>query len=201
MEQVPPLLIVISGPSGAGKDSVIRRMKELGVPLHFVVTMTTRPPRPGEEDGKDYIFVSEEEFERVLKEGGFLENAIVYGHRYGVPKEQVRKALESGKDVVMRVDVQGARTLRRLVPEAVFIFLIPSSEEELVRRLKARSTEDEKALELRLSIAREEMKSLGEFDYVVINADGRLDEAVQKIMAIITAEKCRTKPRKISFSN
>jgi len=201
MEQVPPLLIVISGPSGAGKDSVIRRMKELGVPLHFVVTMTTRPPRPGEEDGKDYIFVSEEEFERVLKEGGFLENAIVYGHRYGVPKEQVRKALESGKDVVMRVDVQGARTLRRLVPEAVFIFLIPSSEEELVRRLKTRSTEDEKALELRLSIAREEMKSLGEFDYVVINADGRLDEAVQKIMAIITAEKCRTKPRKISFSN
>ncbi len=201
MEQVPPLLIVISGPSGAGKDSVIRRMKELGIPLHFVVTMTTRPPRPGEEDGKDYIFVSEEEFERVLKEGGFLENAIVYGHRYGVPKEQVRKALESGKDVVMRVDVQGARTLRRLVPEAVFIFLIPSSEEELVRRLKTRSTEDEKALELRLSIAREEMKSLGEFDYVVINADGRLDEAVQKIMAIITAEKCRTKPRKISFSN
>jgi len=201
MEQVPPLLIVISGPSGAGKDSVIRRMKELGVPLHFVVTMTTRPPRPGEEDGKDYIFVSEEEFERVLKEGGFLENAIVYGHRYGVPKEQVRKALESGKDVVMRVDVQGARTLRRLVPEAVFIFLIPSSEEELVRRLKTRSTEDEKALELRLSIAREEMKSLGEFDYVVINADGRLDEAVQKIMAIITAEKCRTKPRKISFSS
>jgi guanylate kinase len=200
MEQAPPLLIVISGPSGAGKDSVIRRMKELGVPLHFVVTMTTRPPRPGEEDGKDYIFVSEEEFERVLREGGFLENAVVYGHRYGVPKEQVKKALESGKDVVMRVDVQGARTLRRLVPEAVFIFLIPASEEELVRRLRARSTEDEKDLELRLAIAREEMKSLEEFDYVVINADGRLDEAVQKVMAIITAEKCRTKPRKISFS-
>jgi guanylate kinase len=200
MEQAPPLLIVISGPSGAGKDSVIRRMKELGVPLHFVVTMTTRPPRPGEEDGKDYIFVSEEEFERVLREGGFLENAVVYGHRYGVPKEQVKKALESGKDVVMRVDVQGARTLRRLVPEAVFIFLIPASEEELVRRLRARSTEDEKDLELRLAIAREEMKSLEEFDYVVINADGRLDEAVQKVMAIITAEKCRTKPRRISFS-
>ncbi len=200
MEQSPPLLIVISGPSGAGKDSVIRRMKELGVPLHFVVTMTTRPPRPGEEDGKDYIFVSEEEFERVLREGGFLENAVVYGHRYGVPKEQVKKALESGKDVVMRVDVQGARTLRRLVPEAVFIFLIPASEEELVRRLRARSTEDEKDLELRLAIAREEMKSLEEFDYVVINADGRLDEAVQKVMAIITAEKCRTKPRRISFS-
>jgi guanylate kinase len=175
-------------------------MKELGVPLHFVVTMTTRPPRPGEEDGKDYIFVSEEEFERVLREGGFLENAVVYGHRYGVPKEQVKKALESGKDVVMRVDVQGARTLRRLVPEAVFIFLIPASEEELVRRLRARSTEDEKDLELRLAIAREEMKSLEEFDYVVINADGRLDEAVQKVMAIITAEKCRTKPRRISFS-
>ena len=201
MRQAPPLLIIISGPSGAGKDSVIRRMKELGVPFHFVVTMTTRPPRPGEEDGKDYIFVSEETFEKVLREGGLLENAIVYGHRYGVPKEQVKKALESGKDVVMRIDVQGARTLRQLVPEAVFIFLIPSSEEELVRRLKARSTEDEEALELRLAIAREEMKSLEEFDYVVINADGRLDEAVQKIMAIITAEKCRTKPRRISFSS
>ncbi len=201
MRQAPPLLIIISGPSGAGKDSVIRRMKELGVPLHFVVTMTTRPPRPGEEDGKDYIFVSEETFEKVLREGGLLENAIVYGHRYGVPKEQVKKALESGKDVVMRIDVQGARTLRRLIPEAVFIFLIPASEEELVRRLKARSTEDEEALELRLAIAREEMKSLEEFDYVVINADGRLDEAVQKIMAIITAEKCRTKPRRISFSS
>ncbi len=194
-----PLLVVISGPSGAGKDSIIRRMKELGFPFHFVVTMTTRPPRPGEVNGRDYIFVSEEEFEDLLRRDGFLENAVVYGHRYGVPKEQIRKALESGKDVIMRVDVQGARTIRRLIPDAVFIFLVPSSEEELTRRLKARHTEDERTLKLRLETAREEMKSLGEFDYVVVNADGRLDEAVQKILAIITAEKCRTRPRKISL--
>lgn len=197
MGQENPLLVIISGPSGAGKDSVIRRMRELGFPFHFVVTMTTRPPRPGEVNGKDYIFVSEEEFESLLQRGGFLENAIVYGHRYGVPREQIKKALESGKDVVMRVDVQGARTLRHLIPEAVFIFLIPSSEEELIQRLKARHTEDEEALKLRLARAREEMRSLEEFDYVVVNANGLLDEAVQKIMAIITAEKCRTKPRKI----
>ncbi len=199
MDQGNPLLIVISGPSGAGKDSVIRRMKELGYPFHFVVTMTTRPQRPGEVNGRDYLFVSEEEFETLLREGGFIENAVVYGHRYGVPKEQVKKALESGKDVIMRVDVQGARTIRRLIPEAVFIFLVPSSEEELVRRLRARHTEGEEALKLRLETAREEMKSVGEFDYVVINADGRLDEAVQKIIAIITAEKCRTRPRKIAL--
>lgn len=194
-----PLLVVISGPSGAGKDSVIRRMRELGFPFHFVVTMTTRPPRPGEVNGEDYIFVSEEEFESLLRRDGFLENAVVYGHRYGVPKEQVKKALESGKDVIMRVDVQGARTLRRLVPEAVFIFLIPSSEEELARRLRARHTEDEEALKLRLARAKEEMQSVEEFDYVVVNANDRLDEAVRKIMAIITAEKCRTRPRKISL--
>ncbi len=199
MDQETPLLIVISGPSGAGKDSVIQRMKELGFPFHFVVTMTTRPPRPGEVSGKDYIFVSEEEFEDLLRRDGFIENAVVYGYRYGVPKEQVKKALESGKDVIMRVDVQGARTIRRLIPEAVLIFLVPSSEEELVRRLEARHTEDEKALKLRLEKAREEMKSLSEFDYVVVNADGYLDEAVRKITAIITAEKCRTRPRKISL--
>ncbi|MCS7285955.1 MAG: guanylate kinase [Anaerolineae bacterium] len=199
MGQGSPLLVIISGPSGAGKDSVIRRMRELGFPFHFVVTMTTRPPRPDEVNGKDYFFVSEEEFESLLRRNGFLENALVYGYRYGVPKEQVKKALESGKDVIMRVDVQGARTLRRLIPDAVFIFLIPASEEELARRLRARHTEGEEALKTRLATAREEMMSIGEFDYVVVNADGHLDEAVQDIIAIITAEKCRTKPRRISL--
>jgi len=195
-----PLLVIISGPSGVGKDTVLKKMKEMGFPFHFVVTMTTRPRRPGEVDGKDYIFVSQEEFNRALNSGGLLEHAVVYGYHYGVPKEQVRKALESGKDVLMRVDVQGARTLRRLIPEAVFIFLVPSSEEELLHRLKARHTEDEATLKLRLSKFHEEMKSLPEFDYVVVNADGKLDETVQTILAIITAEKCRTKPRRVKIA-
>ncbi|RLC77613.1 MAG: guanylate kinase [Chloroflexi bacterium] len=194
-----PLLVIISGPSGVGKDTVLKAMKAGGFPFHFVVTMTTRPPRPGEVNGEDYIFVSEEEFNKALRSGALLENAVVYGHHYGVPKEQVRKAVESGKDVLMRVDVQGARTLRGLIPEAVFIFLVPSSEEELLRRLKIRHTEDEEALKLRLSKFREEMESLSEFDYVVVNADGKLDETVQTILAIIKAEKCRTKQRKVQI--
>lgn len=192
-----PLLVVISGPSGVGKDSVLRRIKEMGFPFHFVVTMTTRPPRPGEVNGRDYIFVSQEEFDRVLNSGGLLEHALVYGHHYGVPREQVRKALESGRDVLMRVDVQGARTLRRLIPEAVFIFLVPSSEEELLRRLQRRHSESEESLRVRLSKFREEMQHLPEFDYVVVNADGRLDDAVDTILAIIKAEKSRTQPRQV----
>jgi len=191
--------VVISGPSGVGKDAVVKRMQESGYPFHFVVTVTTRPKRPEEVNGKDYFFISEEEFNKLLEEGGLLEHAVVYGYHYGVPKEQIRRALESGKDVIMRVDVQGAATIRRLIPEAVFIFLVPSSEEELVRRLKARHTESEEALKIRLSTARKEMARLPEFDYVVVNPDGKLDETVETIMAIIKAEKCRTKQREIKI--
>ncbi len=199
LPQSKPLLVIISGPSGVGKDTVLRRMRERGVPFHFVVTMTTRPPRPGEVHGRDYIFVSEEEFKRVLDSGGLLEHAIVYGHHYGVPKEQVRRALVSGKDVLMRVDVQGAHTLRKLIPDAVFVFLVPSSEEELLERLRRRHSEDEESLRVRLSKFREEMQRLPEFDYVVVNADGKLDEAVDTILAIIKAEKSRTKPREVTI--
>ena len=199
LPQSKPLLVIISGPSGVGKDTVLRRMRERGVPFHFVVTMTTRPPRPGEVHGRDYIFVSKEEFKRVLDSGGLLEHAIVYGHHYGVPKEQVRRALASGKDVLMRVDVQGAHTLRKLIPDAVFVFLVPSSEEELLERLRRRHSEDEESLRVRLSKFREEMQRLPEFDYVVVNADGKLDEAVDTILAIIKAEKSRTKPREVTI--
>ena len=194
-----PLLVVISGPSGAGKDSVVARMKELGYPFHFVVTATTRPKRPGEVDGVDYHFLSEEEFLALLEKGELLEHAIVYGQHKGIPKEEVRKALASGKDVIMRLDVQGAATIRRLVPDAVLIFIVPSSEEEMIRRLKRRRTESLEELERRIATAREEMKRVKEFDYVVVNRDGALDEAVRAVVAIITAERCRVKRRKIEI--
>jgi len=194
-----PLLVVLSGPSGAGKDAVLKRMKELGYPFHFVVTVTTRPKRPGEVDGVDYHFVSEEEFADMLARGELLEHAIVYGQHKGIPKRQVREALASGKDVILRIDVQGAATIRKLVPEAVLIFLTASSEEELLRRLKRRKTETPEELERRIATVREEMKRLPEFDYVVVNRDGALDEAVKAVAAIITAEKCRVKQRKIEI--
>jgi guanylate kinase len=174
-------------------------MEELGYPFHFVVTATTRPRRPNEVDGVDYHFFSHQEFAKMLEKGEFLEHAIVYGQHKGIPKKQVLEALESGKDVIMRIDVQGAATIRELVPEAVFIFLTASSEEELIRRLKNRKTETSEGLERRIATAREEMKRLGEFDYVVVNRDGHLDDTVRIIAAIITAEKCKVKQRKFEL--
>ncbi len=193
-----PLLIVVSGPSGVGKDAVIKRMKELGYPLHFVVTATTRPRRPGEVHGRDYFFVSEEDFTRMLERGELLEHAIVYGQHKGIPKQQVRQAMASGQDVIMRVDVQGAATVHRLVPQAVLVFLT-CSEEELIRRLQRRKTETPEDLAMRMATARQEMAQVSEFDYVVANREGKLDEAVEKIVAIITAEKCRVRQRKIAL--
>ncbi len=190
-----PLLIVISGFSGVGKDSVVKRMAELGYPFHFVITATTRPRRPNEIHGKDYYFLSEAEFLDMLARDEFLEHAVVYGDHKGVPKEQIRQALASGKDVVMRLDVQGAATIRRLVPEALLIFVSTASSEELARRLEARRTETPESLRKRLETVEAEMEYMSIFDYVVINREGRLDEAVARIGAIIAAEKCRVRPR------
>lgn len=195
-----PLLIVISGPSGVGKDTVLHLMEERGNQLfHFVVTATTRPIREGEEHGKDYFFVSSDEFAHMIEENDLLEYAIVYNDYKGIPKQQVRDALASGKDVIMRLDVQGAATVRKMAPEAVLIFLTTESEEELVSRLKARKTETAEGLNLRIATARQEMKRVAEFDYVVTNKDDHLDEAVDTIQAIIHAEHHRTNPRKVSL--
>jgi guanylate kinase len=194
-----PLLVVISGPSGVGKDSVIQRMKTRDLPFHFVVTATTRAPRAHERDGVDYIFVSHDEFAEMIDQGELLEYAIVYDDYKGIPKEQVRQALVSGKDVVMRVDVQGAATVRELSTGAVLIFLITQTEEEMIDRLKSRKTESSEGLKLRIATARQELKRVGEFDYVVVNPDNRLDEAVDTILAIIRAEHHRTHPRKVNL--
>ncbi len=197
--QDSPLVIVISGASGVGKDMTITRLKELGHPFHFVVTATTRPQRPNEINGVDYIFTSITEFAEMIERGELLEYAVVYGDYKGIPKEQVRSALASGKDVIMRIDVQGAQTIRRLVPEAVFIFLSAESEEALVRRLRERKTEPEAQLKMRIATARQELKRLDLFDYMVVNADNELDETCYKIMAIITAEKSRVRQREYNL--
>jgi guanylate kinase len=194
-----PLLVVISGPSGVGKDVTLKRMQEMGCPFHFVVTTTDRPLRPGEVEGVDYLFVSSAEFERMIEGDELLEHAIVYGQHKGVSKAQVWGALESGQDVMMRLDVQGAATIRQLVPDAVLIFLTAESEEVLVARLTARRTESEAAQRTRLEIARQEMTRVNEFDYIVVNRDGQLDETVKMIMSIIYAEKCRVWQREISL--
>ena len=186
-----PLLLVLSGPSGVGKDSVLKRMQDVGVPLHYAVTVTTRPRRPNEVEGVDYGFVRPEEYRAILESGGFLEHANVYGHLYGIPKEPIREALARGEDVIVRIDVQGAATIRRVVPEAVQIFLAPPSLEALEERLRQRKTERDDALQVRIRKAREEMQALPTFDYVVVNEDERLDAAVERILAIISAEKCR----------
>ena len=197
--QEHPLLVVISGPSGVGKDMTLTRMKELGYPFYFVVTATTRPKRPDEVHGVDYFFISKSEFAEMIEQEELLEYAVVYGDYKGIPKEQVRRALASGKDVIMRIDVQGAATIRRLVPDAVLIYLSAESEEALVRRLRERKTEPEGQLKLRIATARQEMKRLEIFDYIVINAEDKLDETCHKIAAIITAERCRVVQREIKL--
>lgn len=187
-----PLLVVISGPSGVGKDAALQLLKQQNYPFYFVVTATTRPRRPTEVDGRDYHFVSVGEFAEMIEQGELLEYAVVYGDYKGIPKKHLRAAFASGHDVIMRVDVQGAETVRRLVPNAVTIFLTAESEEELVRRLQARDTEDAGALKMRVVTARNELRRAHEFKYVVVNRDNQLDVTVRQLLAIITAEKCRT---------
>ena len=194
-----PLLIVISGPSGAGKDTVVQRMKERGLRFHFVTTATTRLRRPNEVDGKDYLFISAEKFAKMIEADEFMEHALVYGDYKGVPKEQVRKALASGRDVVMRLDVQGAETIRRLVPEALLIFIATDSEEELISRLKERSTETPEALAIRIATTRQELKGVDAFDYVIVNHDDQLDHTVDVVQAIIEAEHHRVRPREVNL--
>jgi len=197
--QPKPLLIVISGPSGAGKDTILQRMKERELPFHFVVTATTRPRRDNEIDGRDYFFVSKDEFARMIDEDELIEYAIVYGDYKGIPKQQVRDALASGKDVIMRIDVQGAETVRKLAPEAMLIFITVDSEEELFNRLRERKTETADSLKLRMATARKELQRVNDFDYVVLNRDFHLDDTVDTIRAIIQAEHHRVNPRMVSL--
>ena len=194
-----PLFIVLSGPSGAGKDALLTKMKESGYPLEYITTVTTRVQRAEEKDNVDYHFISTGKFQEMLKNNELLEWANVYGNWYGVPKEPIKQALERGRDTIVKVDTQGAATIKKIMPEAVFIFLMPPSREELATRLKQRHTESPSDLALRIKTVEEEIKQLPLFDYIVVNKQDKIDLAVSDITAIIAAEKCRVNPRRITL--
>jgi guanylate kinase len=194
-----PLLVVISGPSGVGKDAVLHSLQKLRLPFHFVITATDRAPREDEVHGVNYFFVSTEEFEQMIAQDELIEYAVVYDQYKGVPKQQVRQALASGKDVIMRLDVQGAAYVRQLCPEAILIFLVPANQSEWYQRLEERRSETPESLKLRVATAKQELERIPEFDYVVINAQDKLEQAADQIVAIIEAEHLRVDPRKITL--
>src|SRR5579885_2571200 len=198
-EVTPGLLFVLAAPSGTGKDTVIRRLKEQGLPIHVAVTVTTRAPRPGEIDGVHYYFVTRDEYDRMLANDELLEHAEVHGNWYGVPRRPVREWLAAGEDVLLKIDVQGAATVRQKVPQAIFIFLAPQSIDELSRRLNARRSETQEDRARRLADAAYELEQQQWYDYRVVNRQGHLDEAVEKVKAIIIAEHCRVQPRHIEI--
>lgn len=176
-------LVVVSGPSGVGKGTVVRGVLTARPDLSLSVSATTREPRPGEEDGVHYRFLSDAEFDRLVAAGAFLEWAEVFGRRYGTLAEDVERARSAGRDVILEIDVQGAAVVRARIPDAVLIFLQPPSEEELGRRLAARGTETGEDLERRLAEARREVAESSWFDHIVINDD--IDRAVAEVLAII----------------
>lgn len=195
-----PLLLVLSGPSGVGKDTVARMLIERRPEsFYFVVTATTRPPRDNERHGVDYIFVSFDEFAHMIEAGELLEYAVVYNDYKGIPKQQIRDALASGRDVILRVDVQGAATVRRLVPNAVSVFLTTRSEHGLVSRLRQRKQDTAEGMALRTATARQEMRRVQEFDYCVVNPEGRPEIAVDHVLSIIDAAHCRIDQRPVEL--
>jgi guanylate kinase len=194
------LLFVLSAPSGTGKDSVIKTLKEQGVNLHVVASVTTRAPRPGESEGNPYFFISQNQFDEMVANDELLEYANVHGNWYGQPLEQVRQHLQQGQDVLLKIDVQGAATVRKKVSGAIFIFLVPGSIEELVERLTNRHTETEEERQRRLTDARFELAQQEYYDYVIENRQGRLREAADCLLAIIKAEHCRKNPRHVNFA-
>jgi guanylate kinase len=189
--QGKPMLVVLSGVSGAGKDAVRDALMAWRLPVHFVVTATNRAMRPGEVHGRDYVFVDDAEFERMVRDDELVEHAIVYGQRKGVPRAEVMRPFEAGHDVLARVDVQGAETLRRLVPDALLIFIAPPSLEELERRLRERGSETDEEVRTRIAEAASEMKASEAFDHVVVNETGDLGSTVRRVWELIASEKAK----------
>jgi guanylate kinase len=187
----PPLIIVLSGPSGAGKDSVRDVLLRWEPRLHRVVTVTTRSARPAERPGHDYYFITDEEFDKIVETGGFAEHAFVYDHRNGVPRIELEDALLAGHDAIARLDVQGAATIKRLYPDALLIFIKPPSIEESARRMQQRHTDTPQEQQRRIETATREMQASSEFDYVVENQTGKLEETARRIIEILTKEKRR----------
>jgi guanylate kinase len=197
------LLVIISGPSGVGKDTIIDVLRRRDVELgrvgerHYVVTVTTRAPRDGEVDGVDYHFVTRKEFLRIRAERGFLEANDVHGNWYGSPRDQVRDALLGGRDVILKIDVQGAQTVKEQVSEALLIFIIPPSLETLISRLRARATETADELEVRQRDAAVELARQGDYDHVVVNETGKVEQTADRIESIIAAERAAHVGRRV----
>jgi guanylate kinase len=195
-----PLVVVVSGPSGVGKDVMIDRMIDSGrLGFHFTVTATTREARPGEENGINHHFVSIDEFVNMIAADELLEWAQVYGNYYGVPKQQVRDALDAGNHVIMRVDVQGAKRLREIIPEALLIFIIPPSLDVLKKHLAGRGVNSVDEMTKRLAAATEEISQASLFDFTVTNEEGRLDSTVENVVEIIESESRRIPLRNVSI--
>ncbi len=184
-------LIVLSGPSGVGKSTVISTLLQQREDLYFSVSFTTRDPRPGEQNGVQYFFVDRAEFERMIREGELLEYAQYVDHYYGTSLKLIREHLEQGIDVLLDIEVQGAAEVRAKCPEAVLIFLIPPSFEELARRLRGRKTNGEQEIQKRLEQAKKEFACAGQYDYLVVN--DQVEQAAARLQAILCAEGCRTK--------
>jgi guanylate kinase len=187
----PPLLIVLSGPSGAGKDSVRELILAWEPKMHRVVTATTRKPRPGEVEGRDYHFIDEETFDHLLATDGFFEHAFVYDHRNGVPRIEIEDPLAFGRDAIARIDVQGAATLKKLLPHALLIFISPGSIEETARRMQGRGADSEEEQQQRIEVARQEMEAAKSFDHVVENHTGELEATAREVHEVILEEKRR----------
>lgn len=183
------LLIVISGPSGAGKGTLCEKLREKNPDIKISVSVTTRPPRNGEKHGINYFFITKEEFYRLREEDKFLEWAEVYGNFYGTLREHVEEVLNRGEDIILEIDIQGALKIKEKCPEGVFIFIIPPTMEELKRRIKKRATETEEEILKRFQSAFRELNYITRYNYIVIN--DQIDEAVKRLEAIIIAEKCR----------
>lgn len=190
-----PLLIVLSGPSGVGKTTLTRHLVAQGWTGHVMVTVTTRRPRPGEEDGVHYHFRTAEQFHEMLQRNELLEHAEVHGNWYGVPSTMVRDRLDAGQDVILTIDPQGAQTVRTKVEDAIFIFLAPESLDVLTRRVDNRGHDSPEQRALRLLNAEREMAELPKYDYLIVNREGRLDEAASQLRAILCAEHSRVYPR------
>jgi guanylate kinase len=186
-EKLNPLVIIVSGPSGSGKSTLVSKLRELPGTL-FSVSCTTRPPRAQESPGKWYDFISEQEFDRMARQGEFLESAQVFGqHRYGTPRKWLDKARNEGLDLVLEIDVQGAAQVKQKIPEAVAIFILPPSRQELERRLRARGQDSDDSIAKRLDRARKEVERYREYDYLIVNDD--LERADNTILAIALAER------------
>ena len=191
------LFLVISGPSGVGKDSLIGNLKASGLPIHFIVTYNTRPPRVNEVEGVDYHFITRQQFLAMVDAGEFAEHAKVYDDYKGTTYQSLVEGFHSGKDVILRTDVQGAATIHGQYPEAILIFINAESEEKLIQRLKEREKEDSADLQKRIATIHDELQRTGEFEYEVVNVHGQLEIAAATLKSIIDAEHHRTHPRRM----